>query len=292
MAIGRMHDDEVGVDEPLVRALLAAQFPELAGLPLTHVAHGGTDHHLWRIGDELQMRLPKHAPSTGQAEKDEAILPRLAPHLPVAVPELVGHGAPGEGYPFAWAVYRWLPGEPPTAATPQLAEDVAGFIRALQRIDPTGGPPARRRGAPLARSDDAFFRSSLAQLTDEYDVPRLTALWERACAAPDWSGEPVWLHADILPSNLLVRDGRLAAVIDWGVACVGDPACDLMIAWSLLAPVRDTFRAAVGADDPTWERARGWAVWQATCALPYYRETNPPMVALARTVLGEVLAEA
>jgi aminoglycoside phosphotransferase (APT) family kinase protein len=288
MEIRRMHDDEVDVDETVVRILLRARFPHLAELPLARVVHGGTDHHIWRLGDDLQVRLPKHAPSTGQAEKDAGLLPRLAPHLPVAVPELVARGEPSEPYPFAWAIYRWLPGVPPAAGTEQLALELADFLRALRAAPTEGGPPARGRGRPLAQLDDAFFRSSLEQLAGEYDLATLEDVWERSRAAPDWSRDPVWLHGDVLASNLLVRDGRLSAVIDWGVACVGDPAPDLMIAWSLLAPVRETFRAAVDADAATWERARGWALWQAVCALPYYRETNPPMVAHARAVLDEL----
>jgi aminoglycoside phosphotransferase (APT) family kinase protein len=203
------------------------------------------------------------------------------------VPEPLALGGPGEGYPFTWAVHRWLPGEPPREGTVQLAHDLAGFLAALQAIDAEGAPPARRRGAPLR--DDDFIRSSIARLAPEFDPAAVTREWERALELPQWDGPPVWLHGDLLPSNLLVRAGRLAAVLDWGAACAGDPACELLAAWSLLYPVRETFRAALGVDDATWERGRGWALWQAVAALPYYRETNPPMAAYARAVLTNVL---
>lgn len=286
----RMHADEIDVDADIVRALLREQFPDWAAWPPVRVQHGGTDHHIFRLGGELQARLPKHEPSTGQFEKESALLPLLAPSLPVDVPEPLALGRPGGGYPFTWGVYRWLPGEPPKEGTPELAHDLAGFLAALQQIDVAGAPPARHRGAPLR--DSEFTRSSLDQLADEFDVAALAGLWESALAEPPWDKAPVWLHGDLLAGNLLLRDGRLAAVLDWGPACAGDPACDYMVAWSLLSPVRDEFRRATGVDDATWNRARGWALWQATVALPYYRDTNPAMVAQSRGVIDELLREA
>jgi aminoglycoside phosphotransferase (APT) family kinase protein len=286
----RMHDDEIDVGADTVRELLHRQFPHWSELPLARVQHGGTDHHIFRVGDDLQVRLPKHAPSAGQFEKEAALLPLLARSLPVDVPEPLALGEPAAGYPFTWGVYRWLDGEPATAGTVELAEDLAAFLHALERVDVTGAPPPRGRGAPLA--DGAFIRSSLAQLGDEFDVAALTELWEEALRSPQWDRPPVWVHGDLLSGNLLVRDGRLSAVLDWGPTCAGDPACDFMIGWSLLSPVREEFRVAADVDDATWSRARGWALWQAAAALPYYRETNPPMAAQSRHVLRELLAEA
>jgi aminoglycoside phosphotransferase (APT) family kinase protein len=284
-----MHEDEVDVSVELVRRLLAAQFPEWAALPVVQFFHGGTDHFIFRLGDGLQARLPKHEPSTGQAEKELAVLPLVAPHLPVEVPQPLAIGRPGEAYPFTWGVYRWLPGEPPRKGTVGLAHELAAFLAALQAIDVAAAPPARRRGGPLR--DDDFIRRSIEQLGPEFDPVVVTDEWERALELPDWDRPPVWLHGDLLPSNLLARDGRLAAVIDWGLACAGDPACDLMLGWSLLDPVREQFRRAVGVDDATWARARAWALWQGTNALGYYRETNPPMAAHARLVLTNVLRD-
>ena len=285
-----MHDDEVLVSEELVRALLRAQFPEWSELPVVPFAHGGTDHFIYRLGDELQVRLPKHAPSTGQVEKEQRILPRLAPHLPVAVPEPIARGEPGEDYPFTWGVYRWLPGEPPRKASVALARDVASFLHALQQVPVEGEGPVNSRGAPLARRDRAF-RESLARLGDEVDCAAVASAWDAALAAPEWDGAPVLIHGDMLPANLLVRGGRLSAVLDWGIFGAGDPACDYLIAWSLLAPVRDAFRSAAGIDEATWARARGWALSHGVTALGYYLHTNPPMVEHARSAIAGVLAD-
>jgi len=286
-----MHDDEVLVSEELVRALLRSQFPEWSELPVVPFAHGGADHFIFRVGDELQVRLPKHEPSTGQAEKEQRILPRLAPHLPVAVPEPIARGEPGEDYPFTWGVYRWLPGEPARKASVALARDVASFLHALQQVPVEGEGPVNSRGAPLARRDRAF-RESLARLGDEVDCAAVASAWDAALAAPEWDGAPVLIHGDMLPANLLVRGGRLSAVLDWGIFGAGDPACDYLIAWSLLAPVRDAFRSAAGIDEATWARARGWALSHGVTALGYYLHTNPPMVQHARSAIAGVLADA
>jgi len=246
-----MHDDEVLVSEELVRALLRSQFPEWSELPVVPFAHGGTDHFIYRLGDELQVRLPKHAPSTGQVEKEQRILPRLAPHLPVAVPEPIVRGEPGEDYPFTWGVYRWLPGEPARKASVALARDVASFLHALQQVPVEGEGPVNSRGAPLARRDRGF-RESLARLADEVDRAAVASAWDAALAAPEWNGAPVL---------------------------------------SLLAPVRDAFRSAAGIDEATWARARGWALSHGVTALGYYLHTNPPMVEHARSAIAGVLAD-
>jgi aminoglycoside phosphotransferase (APT) family kinase protein len=283
-----MHPDEVAVPAELARGLLAEQFPRWAGLPLAAVPSYGTDNVLYRLGDELLVRLPKIDWATGQIEKERRWLPRLAPQLPVALPEVVAVGEPALGYPWRWAVYTWLDGEPPSRGTVELADDVAAFIAALQRIETTDAPRGRQRGGPLPLRDDDT-RAALAQLAAELDIGAATAAWKRALATPPWPHEPVWLHGDLLEGNLLVRDGRLSGVIDWGAACAGDPAFDYHIAWSLLAPVRDAFRAACGVDDDTWARARGLALSQALIALPYYLHTSPPIVARSRLVIREVL---
>jgi aminoglycoside phosphotransferase (APT) family kinase protein len=285
-----MHLDEVPVSVELVRALLRAQFPEWSELPIIPFDHGGTDHFIFRIGDELQVRLPKHEPSTGQVEKELRILPRLRPHLQVELPEPLARGLPGEGYPFTWGVYRWLPGEQPREASVELARDVAAFLHVLQEIPVEDEGPVHTRGAPLARRDREV-RDALARLPGDVDRAAVASAWDAALAAPDWDGAPVLIHGDMLPANLLVRDGRLAAVLDWGVFGAGDPACDYMIAWSLLAPVRGAFRAAAGLDDATWARARGWALSHGVIALPYYLRTNPPMAEHARSAIAGVLAD-
>jgi aminoglycoside phosphotransferase (APT) family kinase protein len=285
-----MHADEVDVPADLVRRLLELQFPQWAELPLVHVPSYGTDARLYRLGEELVVRLPKIAWATGQIELEERLLPLLAPALPITIPAIVAVGEPALEYPWRWAVYCWLEGEPPEVGTVELARDLAAFIAALQLVDPSEGRRGTDRGGALERRD-AGVRAALAQLEDEVDVATATTAWEAAVAAPAWPHDPVWLHGDILEGNLLVRAGRLAAVIDWGCACVGDPAFDYAIAWSLLAPVRESFRAATGVDDDTWARARGCALSQAAIALPYYRDTSPPIAARSRLVIREVLAD-
>jgi aminoglycoside phosphotransferase (APT) family kinase protein len=288
-----MHVDQLDVDVPLVRRLVAAQFPEWAELSIEPVPRGGTDNALFRLGPDLVARLPVTESKAATLAKERGWLPRLAPHLPLAVPVPVAEGDPGEGYPCIWSVYAWLRGEDATVAPlvdpgPQLA----AFIRALQAVDASGGPPAGGRGGPLADRDGAF-RASLAALPADLGRDALAAEWESALRAPEWDGPPVWIHGDLDARNVLVEDGRLTGVVDWGSLAVGDPACEVMVAWKLVpAAARDAFRAALAVDDATWQRGRGWALSQAVAALAYYTmETNPVLVVEARRWLAEVLAD-
>jgi len=296
-----MHADELDVEVGLVRRLLAEQFPEWADLPLEPVLPLGTDNANFRLGDELLVRLPRRPRTCVTLEKERRWLPRLAPHLPLAVPTPVAEGVATDGYPFAWSVYRWLAGETATVAPIadplQLAHDLAELIAALWRIDSSEGPPPGEhnffRGEPLAARDEAM-RVGVAALADEVDMDAVTAAWDDALAAPEWQRAPVWIHGDLDARNLLVQDRRLSAVIDWGSAGVGDPACDVMVAWKVLQPgARDSFRAALDVDDATWTRGRGWALSQAIGALAYYtEETNAVLVSEARRWLAAVLADA
>jgi aminoglycoside phosphotransferase (APT) family kinase protein len=281
-------------DEALVGRLLAAQFPDWAGLPLWRVPSSGTDNALYRLGEELVVRLPRIHWAVGGLEKEFQWLPVLAPQLPLELPVPLARGAPAEEYPWEWGVYSWLEGENPTPGgfvdSDGLVEDAAWLIEALHAIDPTGGPPARR-GAPLEVQDERA-RQALVALRGEVDTAAATAAWEDALEAPPWYGPPVWVHGDLLPGNLLVRGGRLTGVIDWAGVGVGDPACDLIIAWGLLsAEARPSFRARLAVDDATWARGRGWALSLALIAIPYYKDTNPEFAATARHLLHEVLAD-
>ena len=301
MSGARMHDDEVETSAALVRRLLAAQFPQWADLPIEPVAAGGTDNALYRLGDELSVRLPRIASATGQIEVEREWLPRLAPLLPLAIPGPLATGAPGEGYPWPWAICRWLPGENAASQRPtnlhQAARDLANFIAALERTPTSGwpdpGPPTSFRSEPLA-TRDADVRECLASLRGMLDTEAALAAWEVSLNAPEWPGPPVWIHADLQPLNLLVDRGRISAVIDFGGLGLGDPAVDLMVAWHLLsADARETFRAALPpgiADDATWARGRGWALSMALIALPYYLHTNPAIVGVSRHTIAEVLA--
>jgi aminoglycoside phosphotransferase (APT) family kinase protein len=295
MARLKMHADEVETDVELVRRLLSGQFPHWAGLPLEAVESYGTDHDIYRLGDELSVRLPRIGWATGQAVKEAIWLPRLAPHLPLAVPVQVARGEPADGYPYAWSVYRWLPGESGTGTIDDLeqaAVDLAGFVRALRRIDTMAAHPRRpgSRGAPLAELDDDV-RRAVAELGHRIDVDAALASWQESLAAAPWEDEEVWVHGDLLPGNLLAVDGRLTAVIDFGALNVGDPACDLQPAWNVFAgPSRERYRAELEVDDATWLRGRGWALCQAVLALPYYWDTNPSMIRQAANALEQVLA--
>ncbi|MFE9060867.1 aminoglycoside phosphotransferase family protein [Streptomyces violaceusniger] len=293
MSASAMHADERPIDVALVRRLLAAQFPRWAELPIERFASSGTVNALFRLGGDLAVRLPRIAGGAGDVEREHHWLPRLAPALPVPIPAVLGKGVAGDGFPWPWTVHRWLDGENPqegrVARPGRLAADLAEFIVALRRIEPADGPPAYR-GGPL-REVDEETRTAIGLLHGTIDTGAATAAWEEALAAPGWDGPPVWVHSDLMPGNLLVTDGRLSAVIDFGTAGVGDPACDLIPAWNLLpASVREDFRSALGADDATWARGRGWALSMALIQLPYYRDTNPTMAANARHVIHEVLS--
>lgn len=290
-----MHDDEVEIGDGLVRRLLAAQHPRWATLPIAAVHPRGTDNALYRLGSELVARLPRHAASVPSLEKELAHLPRLR-GLPLAVPEPVARGEPGEGFPFPWAVFRWVDGE---MATPQRLADphdtaaaLAAFIGALRLLDTTGGPAARERGGPLARRDGAL-RRAVDALGERIDAPAVLALWEDALAAPAWSAAGVWVHGDLDARNVLARDGRICGVIDFGSVAVGDPACDVMVAWKMVPrALRPGFRELLALDEATWCRARGWVLSQALIALAYYtRENNAVLVDEAWRWLGEVLAD-
>ena len=289
-----MHDEEVDTDAGLVRRLLAAQFPQWASLRIEPVRSSGTDNALYRLGADMVVRLPRIGWAVGGVETEQTWLPRLAPLLPVAVPLPLAQGEPGHGFPWPWSVYRWLDGEHPVAgrlAEPRaLASDVAGFVRTLQRIDSAGGPPSGR-GVPLERVDDAT-RTAIGELEGVIDTEATIAAWDAARRNAPWSGPPVWTHGDLAPGNLLIEDGRLTAVIDFGLAGVGDPACDLIVAWTVLPPeTRREFRTAVGVDDATWARGRGWALSIALIQLPYYADRAPVLAAHARYVIREVLAD-
>jgi aminoglycoside phosphotransferase (APT) family kinase protein len=291
-----MHAHELDIDVALVRRLLAAQLPEWAALPVEPVSSTGTVNAIFRLGDDMAVRLPRVERWAADLERELRWLPRLAPQLPLAVPEPLATGSPAEGYPRRWAVYRWLEGEEWSVDRVEdlgaAAAELARFVAALQRIETTGAPSRRPgdRGAPLAERD-AEVRAAIRASRGLVDTHAAAAAWEAALEAPVWDGPPVWVHGDLLPANVLVTRGRLSAVIDWGCLSVGDPACELMPGWTLFSgESRDAFRAAVSVDDATWARARGWAL-STVAAVPYYRDTNPAFAAAARRWVAEVLAD-
>ena len=294
-----MHADEFEIDEPLVRELVASQFPEWADLSLEVFPSSGTDNVMVRLGDDKAVRLPRHERASSQVEIERLWLPRISPLLPLAVPEPLVMGHPDRTFPWPWSIGRWLEGSPATAdqiAEPRLAAMALGqFVVAMQRIDLPGGPPPSVgnsfRGVPLLHRDGPT-RHALAALRGTIDSEVALDAWEKALRAPAWDRPGVWLHGDIQVGNLLARAGRLDAVIDFGCLCVGDPACDVMAAWTYLTgEAREWFRAELTVDEATWERGRGWALSMGLIALPYYQGTNPAFADVALKMILEVLAD-
>ena len=287
-----MHDDELAINAALVRRLLAEQLPDLAGRPLREVGRG-TVNAMFRLGDDLAVRLPRTAEWAGDLERERVWLPRLSERISLRVPEPVAEGRPTDEYPLPWAVYRWVDGDQYedelVADERGAAEDLARFVRELRAGPVEGGPAAGRR--PLAVLDEVT-RVAIVEAGDLLDTAAVLAAWDRALEAPVFAGDAVWIHTDLLRPNLLVQGGRLAAVIDFGAVGVGDPAADVIAAWTVFgAAGRARYREALEVDDATWERSRGYALTQAALIVPYYRETNPAFTASAQRTIGEVLAD-
>ncbi|GII63924.1 aminoglycoside phosphotransferase [Sphaerisporangium krabiense] len=278
----------------LVRRLVGARFPRWAGLPLEPLGPAGSDHVIYRLGEELSVRLPRHAGAIRQAEKEAEWLPRLAPHLPLAIPVPVAVGEPAFGYPWPWAVSRWLEGEAATVealgASSRAAVELAEFLIALQRFDtPAAGTRDELTAPPLADRDRAT-RAAIAAVGGVFDTAAMTALWDAALGARGWDRPPVWFHGDFHTGNLLTVGGRLSAVIDFGELGVGDPACDLTIAFTLMsAGSRAAFRAALGVDEATWLRGRGWALATGLNAYTAYAAVDPRVAAQTTRQITEAL---
>jgi aminoglycoside phosphotransferase (APT) family kinase protein len=283
------------IDDVLVRRLVARQFPMWSDLSIVTVVPGGSDNRTFRLGDNMVVRLPSAAEYAEQVEKDQRWLPRLAPSLPLAIPTPLAIGQPAEGYPWKWSVYRWLDGEP-LAKTPDLCEvasSLAQFLTALQRIDPAGGPRAGPhnfyRGGMLTIYDTQT-RQATAALRSRIDADTAAKVWETALASK-WRRTPKWVHGDIAAGNLLVHDGRLSAVIDFGQLGVGDVACDLAIAWTLFeGRSREVFRESLPLDSDTWARGRAWALWKASIVSAALVEASTSDQLHSLATIDEVLA--
>lgn len=280
------------IDLSLVEGLVRSQFPRWKGLALNEVRHGGTDHAIFRLGDELAVRLPRIKEAWDQAERDFEVVPRLAPHLPVALPEPLELGEATDDYPYRWSVVRWLEGDISTidAVSPRTGARLAEVLQALQGISTDGEPWTTYRGRRDIAVSDLGVRAAIAKLGGD---PGLTAIWEDAISASAWDRPLTWLHADLHRGNLLFTDGELSGVIDWGCAAAGDPAGDLMTAWLFLDQRgRAQFRRELsGVDDATWARARGWALELSVLALARHGDSIPSVAEIARHALGQLLAE-
>ncbi len=298
MADERTSGARVNIDAALARRLVAAQFPQWADLPIRPVERGGWDNRTFHLGETMTVRLPSAARYAAQVEKEHLWLPRLAPALPLPIPSPLAMGAPAEGYPWPWSVYRWLDGEiaasEPIVDRVEFAANLAGFLARLQRIDAADGPKAGPhnfwRGGPLA-TYDAQTREAIAALDGRIDTEAVTAVWDAALRSA-WQGAPVWVHGDVAAGNLLVQDGRLSAVIDFGCSGVGDPACDLAIAWTFFeGESRQAFRAALPLDVETWARGRGWTLWKALIVFAGAAGANPLDTEKSERIIADLIAD-
>lgn len=287
-----MHEAERVVSPALAARLVAGQFPEWAGLELRPLAVAGSDNVMIRLGDDLVLRFPRIAAAVGALEVEARWLGWMEGVSPLAVPKVVALGRPGSDYPWPWAVLRWIAGTDALAAPVTdlaAAEALAGFVLALRGQAVPEGLPLRHRDL---QSRDGFLRQMIARMTDEADADEVTRAWEAALALPAWEGKPVVVHADLHPLNLIAQDGALAAVIDWGGFGAGDPALDLICAWTVLeAPGRAAFRQRLAVDDATWARGWAYAFSKAVMAAPYYRETNPSLREVMLRTLRRCLAD-
>ncbi|MDG4829294.1 aminoglycoside phosphotransferase family protein [Solwaraspora sp. WMMD1047] len=290
--------ERVSIDAEQVKRLVADQFPEWAALPVVPVENGGWDNFTFHLGDTMLLRLPSAQQYALAVDKEHRWLPVLARSLPRPIPVPLAKGEPAADYPFAWSVYEWIEGRPAsfeTVADPiGLAEDLADFVGALQRVDATAGPqPGIHnwfRGATLLTYDETA-RDALADLRGHIDGELALEIWQQALDAK-WDGVDVWFHGDLAQGNLLLEEGRLSAVIDFGTCGVGDPACDLAIAWTLLtAEGRQVFRERLAVDDALWSRGRGWALWKTLVSCANSVGASDAHAVNSRRVLDEIFAE-
>jgi len=296
--IKKLHVDEVDIDLRLVEILISSQFPEFSNLKIKPVAESGTDNVMFHLGNDLAIRLPRMADAESAIYKECKWLPKLAPLLPLDIPEPIAQGKAIKNYPFTWSICKWQRGENASlnkiTDPHKMARDLANFISALQGIDIKGAPTPSHsfhRGVSLAVRDN-FTRKSILELAEVIDSKKAMSLWEDALRLPEWQNPLVWIHGDLHYGNLLAYKGELSAVIDFGAMRCGDPACDLMTAWNLFnSEIRITFRDSLNIDEPTWLRGRAWALSVAVHTLPYYKDSNPFLANLSLYTINEVLSD-
>lgn len=299
MLLDDLGEDEMDIDTSLPKRLLRGQFPRWADLPIEPIGSDGCDNAIFRLGGDMAVRLPRVQRATRQVHKEQRWLPILAPSLPLAIPRPLAEGRPAEGFPWHWSIYEWIPGRNATLEClddpNQAAASLADFVVTMHEIDPAGGPPSgpqnEFRGVSLAMRDP-LVREAIGRLHNTIDTTAATAAWEASLQVTDWEGAPVWIHGDLHSGNLLAEDGRLSAVIDFGLLGVGDPACDAMVGWWLFSgKSRSEFRRALGVDEATWLRGRGWALSVGLIGLAYYLDKNPVLVGTGRHAVQEVLTD-
>lgn len=286
------------INVSLVYRLIESQFPQWRSLPITPVQTSGWDNRTFHLGSEMIIRLPSAACYALQVEKEQHWLPRLAPKLSVSIPTPIAMGKPSEDYPWHWSIYRWLPGQTASVACIEgmnlFASELANFLTEFQRIDSAGGPPAGEhsffRGGSLTNYNNET-QQAIKLLGNQIDTSTIAAIWEEALSS-SWQSQPVWVHGDIAVGNLLVDRGHLSAVIDFGQLAIGDPACDLVIAWTFFNNEnRRAFRNKLMLDKATWARARGWALWKALIVCAKLPGTDPLAIASSWKVVHEILTD-
>lgn len=271
-----MNHDNIKITKELVRQLIKAQFPQWSNLPITKVEPSGIDNVTFRLGKEMSVRLPSQSQYASQVQKEQKWLPVLAQYISLEVPKPIAMGGPTNQYPFNWSIYKWIDGESANNLSAdnldleEIAYQLAQFLNELHKIDPAGGPlPGSQnfyRGGDL-KVYDAETRAAIEKIKSFIDYKAAENVWETALSS-HWSKEPFWVHGDLSAGNILVKDKKLNAVIDFGCMAVGDPACDLTICWTLLSDKsKDIFRDNINLDEATWQRARGWALWKALITL-------------------------
>ena len=284
------NEAKVKIDASLVRRLIREQFPQWADLPIKPVESSGWDNRTFHLGEHMTVRMPSNVEYASQVEKEQYWLPLLDEHLPLAIPKAIAMGKPTTEYPWRWSIYQWLEGE--TASTAcindfnHFAESLANFLRALQQCNttdaPIAGPENFYRGGPLSVYD-VDTRKAIAQIEDKNLADSLMAVWEKALVST-WQNELVWIHGDIAVGNLLISNGKLSAVIDFGQLAIGDPACDLAIYWSFLSgESRKIFRHILNLDNDTWDRGRGWVLWKTLC--------DPIAGTDSQNIIDEIIAD-
>jgi len=292
--------NNIAITPDLARNLIAEQFPEYSNLPITDVEKQGHDNRTYRLGDDMLIRMPTAAGYALKVPKEQELLPGLAKRLSVNIPAPIKMGKPSAYYPYPFSIYKWLPGKSINLLTltdqekEQLAFDLAKFLKELQAITDIKGPePGQHnwwRGDHVSIYDKGA-REQIAELAEIIDAEQALALWDKA-SAMRWNKQPIWIHGDFAIGNILMDGGKLSAVIDFGGAAVGDPACDLVIAWTYLSgKAREIFIYEMAIDSDTWLRARAWALWKATFELCQITDKNSPGARLQKRIIEEVKNE-
>jgi aminoglycoside phosphotransferase (APT) family kinase protein len=290
-----LHDGEYPIDDDIVAHLIDTQMPQWARLPLRRLDTAGTVNAAFRLGADKLVRLPRHPDFSEGPLREAEWLPALRPQLPLEIPVHLALGSPADSYPSHWSVLSWIDGQNATRAAlsdlHSAARQLGEFVIAIRRLPTEGAPDDNYRGRGLSNVD-TDVRQRIDQLPDSYDRAAILDVWQACVSAPDWKGQPTWFHGDLYSNNLIARDGRLVAVIDFEGCSAGDPSIDLIAAWSLFdQSSRRTFRDAVDPDEPQWMRGKGWALFVGVSAIPYYRDTNPAFAELASRAIDEILQD-